>query len=167
MVLVGGLVTEDRVDGFRLDDGTAVATVRLIDGAAEWIALVEPGDAINVVGRVEAAADGFHVVVDDPGRIALGSALLPVAGAVVDRGAADASGSSGPPGGSRQAGVDGDLANLPGAGAGLLSLLGIGIASLAVTMLRRRQMRRILASRVAVRLAAIATPRPGRSPGTP
>jgi len=167
MVLVGGLVTEDRADGFRLDDGTAVATVRLIDGAAEWIALVEPGDAINVVGRVEAAADGFHVVVDDPARIALGSALLPVAGAVVDRGAADASGSSVPAGGSRQAGVDGDLANLPGAGAGLLSLLGIGIASLAVTMLRRRQMRRLLASRVAIRLAAITTPRPGRSPGAP
>jgi hypothetical protein len=45
---------------------------------------------------------------------------------------------------------------LPGAGAGLATLLLVTFASVALTIVRRRQARRLLASRVAVRLAAMA-----------
>ena len=44
-----------------------------------------------------------------------------------------------------------DLARLPGAGAGVASVLGIGVASVAVTVLRRRQARRLVAARVAAK----------------
>ena len=76
VVRVGGLVVDLGPDGFTLDDGTATGRVILAGAAAEWIDLVEPGDAINVVGRVTALPDGeFAVVVEDPATIALGSAL--------------------------------------------------------------------------------------------
>jgi hypothetical protein len=53
---------------------------------------------------------------------------------------------------------------VPGAGAGLLSLIGISLASVAVTLLRRRQARRLMASRVAARLSAIAGSDPSSRP---
>lgn len=52
------------------------------------------------------------------------------------------------------AGLGDDLATLPGAGAGVLSIVAIGVASVLVTMLRRRHARRLLAGRVTTRLAA-------------
>ena len=73
-VRVGGLVVDIRQDGFLLDDGTAHAPVVLRDEAADWIPLIEPEDAINVIGRVERLDDGaLGVVVTDPGAIVLGS----------------------------------------------------------------------------------------------
>ncbi len=67
-VRVGGLVLDVRPDGFVLDDGTAHAPVVLRDDAADWIPLIEPGDAINVIGRVERLDDdALGVVVTDPG----------------------------------------------------------------------------------------------------
>ena len=66
-VRVGGLVRDLRPDGFRLDDGTAVGTVVLAGAALDWLPLIEPGDAINVVGRVSTADAGPVVTVDDPG----------------------------------------------------------------------------------------------------
>jgi hypothetical protein len=68
---------------------------------------------------------------------------------------------------SRSAGLGDDLGMLPGAGAGLLSLIGISMASVAVTLLRRRQARRLLASRVAARLSAIAGADPVDRPESP
>ncbi len=70
-VRVGGLVTELRPDGFRLDDGTAVGTVTLRGPAADLVALVEVGDAINATGSVETAPDGPIVVVADPAGLVL------------------------------------------------------------------------------------------------
>ena len=154
-VRVGGLVLDVRPDGFVLDDGTAHAPVVLRDQAAEWVALVEPGDAINVVGRVERLdGDALGVVVTDPAAIVLGSdptAFAVAAGAEASPGATSLPDAAAP----RTAGLGDDLGMLPGAGAGIASLIGISLVSVAVTLLRRRQARRLVASRVAARLAAI------------
>jgi hypothetical protein len=154
-VRVGGLVLELRPDGFVLDDGTAHAAITLRDDATEWIALIEPGDAINVVGRVERLDDGaLGVVVTDPSTIVLGSDLAALGDASPPPAAPalDAREAARP----RTAGLGDDFGGFPGAGAGMLSLLGISLASLVVTLARRRHARRLLASRVAARLAAIA-----------
>ena len=74
-VRVGGLVQDLRADGFTLDDGTAVGTIVLAGEAAELLPLIEPADAINVVGLVEARDDEFLVVVDDPATVILGTDL--------------------------------------------------------------------------------------------
>ena len=159
-VRVGGLVVDIRPDGFVLDDGTAHAPVALRDEAADWIPLIEPEDAINVIGRVERLDDdALAVVVTDPAAITLGS----------DPNAAGGNGDAPPSpaspaskelagdGRPRSAGFGDDL---PGAGAGFASLLGISLASLGVTLLRRRKARRLLAARVAARLSAIGGSEP-------
>ena len=153
-VRVGGLVLDVRPDGFVLDDGTAHAPVVLRDQAAEWVALVEPGDAINVVGRVERLdGEALGVVVTDPAAIVLGSdpTAFAVASATPTSPDTIATGAPGP----RTAELGDDLGGLPGAGAGIASLVGISLVSVAVTVLRRRQARRLVATRVAARLAAI------------
>jgi hypothetical protein len=163
-------VRELRADGFRLDDGTAVGIVVLVGAALDWLALIEPDDAVNVVGRVSVTADGPIVTVDDPGSIVLGAELL---AASADPG--DAVGPSGPAIASEdpataahQAGMGLDPAGLPGAGAGVGSLLLIAIASLLVTAVRRRHARRLLATRVATRLATLAaTPSRSAPPAPP
>jgi hypothetical protein len=163
-VRVGGLVLDLRPDGFVLDDGTAHAAIVLRDHAAEWISLVEPGDAINVVGRVERLDGGaLGVVVTDPSRIALGSDLATLGAASLPPAApvSDAPEAARP----RTAGLGDDFGGFPGAGAGLVSLFGVSLASVAITLARRRQARRLLASRVAARLAGIAGTAP--SDGVP
>lgn len=176
VVRVGGLVTELGAAGFLVDDGTAIGRVTLTGPAVDVLPLVEPGDAINVIGRVTRQADGtFAVVVDDPASIRLGSD--PLAGAVAGAGPDGSTSPSGavgahatPPGagiGALTAGLFEDLAGVPGAGAGLASLLAICLASLAVTALRRRHAQRLLAARLAVRLAGFvgaAGPRPTPAP---
>ncbi len=58
VVRVGGLVVELTADGFTLDDGTAIGRVVLRGAAREVLALVEPDDAVNAIGRVEASTTG-------------------------------------------------------------------------------------------------------------
>jgi hypothetical protein len=161
IVRVGGLVTALRSDGFELDDGTSTGAVALVGAAATWEALVEPGDAINVIGRVGPVGATLGVIVDDPATIVLGSDPAAVAAALDG---------SPPPSpsrndatlrdetGSNQAGSLGDMGAFPSIGAGLATLLGLSATSLIVTWLRRRQARRLLASRIAIRLAALAGP---------
>jgi hypothetical protein len=153
-VLVGGLVVDLRSDGFDLDDGTAIGRVVLTGLAADAIDLVEPGDAINVIGVVTIQSDGVAaVVVEDPSAIALGSTLgtLESGGAPSDPAASDAgSGTSG----LRTAGFGIDGMVIPGA-AGLVGLLAVGLLSAGMTVLRRRHARRLLALRVADRLATV------------
>jgi uncharacterized protein YdeI (BOF family) len=154
LVRVGGLVVDLRPDGFTLDDATAIAPVALTGDADELAALVEPGDAINATGRVERRADDeLAVVVDDPAALVLGSAL----------GAADASvqpDSTPDPapttaGDARIAKFTDPAGLLPGAGVGLAGLVAIALTSVGVTLLRRRQARRLLMTRVTARLAAV------------
>jgi hypothetical protein len=161
-VRVGGLVSELAIDGFRLDDGTAVGRVVLAGEAASLLPLIEPADAINVVGRVARLDDGaLGVVVTDPAGIALGSDLgVGATPAAATSGAGASSEPDPSPSGSPavdvlSAGAIGGSA-LPGAGAGLATLLTVTLISVAVTLIRRRQARRFLAARVAARLAAIA-----------
>ncbi len=171
LVRVGGLVTELTADGFRLDDGTAVGRVVLAGPAAEWLGLIEPADAINVIGRVGTVGGGPAVVVDDGAAISLGSDPNAVAagggaGATGDPSASPpdaAAAASDAPQAARAAGLAGDLTALPGAGAGLLTLVLVSLASVAVTLVRRQHARRSLAARVAVRLANIAGTAPSAS----
>jgi hypothetical protein len=151
---VGGLVVDLRPDGFTLDDGTAVGRVILTGEAGASLDLIEPGDAINVVGMVTSQPDGaVAVVVDEPARIALGSALDAGVGATADPGT---SASPSTTSATRTAGLGEGTVGLPGAGAGLAGLLAVSLLSLGATALRRRHARRLLAVRIAARLAAIA-----------
>jgi uncharacterized protein YdeI (BOF family) len=160
-VRVGGLVVELRPTGFRLDDGTAVGSIVLAGEAAGWLGLIEPRDAINVVGRVSPDEDGQPlVVVDDPSTIVLGSGLdglgdpTPAGSPDVGAAAIDTTGERSAPD-LQVAGFGQDPGLLPGAGAGLLGLTGVGVLSVLAATVRRRQARRLLATRVATRLASI------------
>jgi outer membrane biosynthesis protein TonB len=165
-VRVGGLVGELRPDGFTLDDATATGRIVLNGQAAELISLVEPGDAINATGRVERQTDGeLAVVVDDPAALVLGSALGGV-GATEPASSSERGPIVGPD--VRVAAASDPLGLLPGAGAGLAGLVAVGLASVGVTILRRRHDRRLRAARVTTRLASlIGTPRPDRAVASP
>jgi hypothetical protein len=155
-VRVGGLVAALEPDGFTLDDGTAVGRVALGGAAAEYLPLLEPGDAVNAIGRVVEDGEGFRVVVEDPAGIAR----------VGDPSTATITAASGATGidpvgqtateaqGSRLAGGLLGIAD-PG-GLGVLGAVLIGLASVAVTALRRHRARRLVALRVAARLARVA-----------
>ncbi len=160
-VRVGGLVEGLVEDGFRLDDGTAIGRVTLTGEALGQLPLIEPGDAVNVIGVVGPLDDGtLAVAVADPAAIVLGSHPLadrsssPAVPASPGSGGAVASSAAG----ALVAGLGDDLGGFPGAGAGIASLVAISLLSLVVTMVRRRHARAMLASRVAVRLAAFVTP---------
>ncbi len=77
LVQVGGLLGDVTGDGFALDDGTAVVTVRLVGDAAAFVELLHRGDAIGVVGRVvadPAQPTGGRLEVEDPaGLVRLGA----------------------------------------------------------------------------------------------
>ena len=175
VVRVGGLVSELAADGFLLDDGSAIGRVRLAGAAVEHLPLIEPGDAVNVVGRVVRDDDeSLAVVVEDPAAISLGSD--PLAGTSANSSSESASPSAaagthadarGTGIGAVSAGLFDDLAGVPGAGAGVASLLAICLASLAVTALRRRHAQRLLAARVAVRLAGFVGEPPTRPAPAP
>jgi hypothetical protein len=160
-------VVDLRSDGFTLDDGTATGRVMLRGLALDRLVLIEPDDALNVVGRVEVTTDGAAVVVDDPGGIV--QAGDPVAaGPVASAGAGESPKPSaqGEPA-SHQAGLGGGTWPVGMELAGIGTLLAVSAASLAVTMLRREQSRRRLAMRVAGRLATFAGPESAHLGGLP
>jgi hypothetical protein len=153
-VRVGGLVEELAPDGFLLNDGTAIGQVALTGEAAEYLPLVEPGDALNATGRVEASGDHFRVVVTTAaGLVRVGD---PTADAAVSGAVTTAAGAvaSGPPASSRLAG--GLLGPVEPGTAGVAGVVLVSALSLAVTAVRRRRARRLLAARVGARLAGIA-----------
>jgi hypothetical protein len=163
-VRVGGLVVELAADGFSLDDGTAVGRVVLRGDALERLALIEPDDALNATGRVESAAGGAVVVVDDPERIVLAGDPTaaaasgdPDATPITAAGAALTDPSSPGPGSgaARFASLGGSLPLDAGA-AGIGTLLAVSAASVTVTLIRREQSRRRLAARIAGRLTTFA-----------
>jgi hypothetical protein len=167
VVRVGGLVTGFVPEGVALADGTAEGTVLLRGDAADLLSLIEPGDALNATGIVEAHDEGFAVVVSDPAGLALAgdpTADVPVIDAGPGPGQGLASTHSTQAGLGDRPGVDVGLA-------GLGTLTVVGLLSLAVTILRRWQARRRLGARIATRLAALAGPSPATEPdaswGTP
>jgi len=171
-VRVGGLVVELRADGFTLDDGTTTGRIALRGAALELLPMIEPDDALNAVGVVEAAADGFTVVVEDPGGIILAG----------DPNAEVAAGASGRPAvgpaASGAAVVTSDAVHtnrlatfgvapwpVDAGAAGVGSLLAVSVVSVAVTVIRRSRSRRRLAHRRPagiVRGAVGDPPRPER-----
>jgi hypothetical protein len=128
--------------------------------------MVEPGDAINVTGLVAQRDGAYVVVVDDPGSIILGSDLMHAAVGVDPAGSGGDRGITDDAAARRHAAVGDEGLGLPGAGAGLATLLTLAATSLLATFLRRRNARRLLASRVAARLAALGRP-PERGPSVP
>jgi hypothetical protein len=166
-VRVGGLVQAKTDEGFRIDDGTALAEVRLRASAADVAGSILVGDALSATGRIELdpASGAAVIVVEDPAGITL----------VGDLGVDDASspvpdGSSSVPPAASSAAVDAAAqgARYTSSGAGLtdpgipevgaLGIVLLALASLTVTVLRRQRMRRRLAARIADRLAALSTP---------
>jgi hypothetical protein len=134
-------------------------------GAIDQLPLIEPDDALNVVGLVEMTGDGLVVAVDDPGGIVLtGDPVAvepsPMASQAVAAPSATDPGESA--GASRFAGLGGGSWPVNAGAAGLGMLLVISALSLAVTILRRERARRRLAARIAARLAAFGGP-----PGAP
>jgi hypothetical protein len=165
-VRVGGIVGDLLPDGFLLDDGTATGPVILHGQAAALLPLIEPGDAVNVTGRVDSTERGWTVVADDPAGVVLASdpnagtapapSVDPTPGAAAAAApATPATAGFGPFSGHDLTGV-----------AGLGTLASLTVVSLLVTMLRRRLIRRRLTGVVAARLAAFAGP-PAPAPEPP
>jgi hypothetical protein len=159
-VRVGGLVETTQSDGFRLDDGTAVARVRLVGAATDLAGSIVVGDALNATGRVvrDPTSGEVLVEVDDPGGIVLAGDLGgpdPAADQATAAAASDPAACADPGGVTLGGALSGPA--LPEVSA--IGLILISIASLAVSVLRRRRMQRRLAARIATRLAAI-TPGP-------
>jgi hypothetical protein len=160
-VRVGGLVVDLRADGFTLDDGTATGRVVLRGSAMDVLPLIEPDDALEATGRVEASPDGAVVVVDDPAGIVQASdpaAADPSSSLAVDPAVGGATASSPAPAAGRLAGLGSGPFPFDAGAAGLGTLLAISAASLAITVLRREQIRRRTAARIAGRLATFAGP---------
>ena len=174
LVRVGGLVVDLQPDGFTLDDGTAIGRIVLRGPALERLALIEPDDALNAIGRVEAAdgrchrrrrrSGGRH-----PGR-------RPRRRGTVGRRPTATRTVAGPVRHARRGRRLGRSTRRPGrplpvdAGtAGSGTLVAISAASLAVTLLRRASGRRRLSARIAGRLATSRRPRrpAGDPPGGP
>ncbi len=155
VVRVGGLVTELAADAFLLDDGTAVGRVALLGEAAEYLPLLEPGDALNATGRVERDGDAYRIVVEDPaGLVRVGDPTLdPTSIGATPTEQPPAQGPAAPAPARRQAG--GLLGPESPSTAGMLGIVLISLASVGVTLLRRRRARRLVAARIAARLAAL------------
>ena len=96
------------------------------------------------------------VVVDDPAGVTLGADLGTGASTSTEPAPSSPPSPIADPATVRVAGLGDPLAGLPGAGAGLASLLLVAVASVVVTWLRRRHARTLLDHRVAVRLAGLA-----------
>jgi hypothetical protein len=163
LVRVGGLVLELRPDGFTLDDGTATGRIVVRDDAAQLLPLIEPGDAVNVIGHPERVTDEVVVAVDDPAGLLLAGMSEDAPAVVGDApGAIEAPSPLPTPllGGS--VGGFGALDPISGFSgpAGFATLILATIASVAVALLRRRlRSRRLLAARIRERLATVfATP---------
>jgi hypothetical protein len=123
--------------------------------AAEYQPLLEPGDALNATGRVEQDGADYRIVVDDPaGLVRVGDPTLDATAGGTS--AAPLSGSD--PGKAERVGrlAGGLLGPASLEAAGLLGIVLVSIASVAVTLLRRQRARRLLAVRVAARLASLS-----------
>ena len=171
VVRVGGLVASVEADGVDLEDGTATVRVVFEGEAADLLALLEPGDALNAVGT--AARRGEPVLlVDDPAGLVLVGDLGAGAGADLPAASADVAevaGRSSPlPGGGTavRANIGSGFGLDPGpAGLGTLALLAA--TSILATAARRHRARRLIQARILARLDAFrqSAPAPGEGSG--
>jgi hypothetical protein len=158
IVRVGGLVADLEADGVRLDDGTATARLVLAGEAADLVALLQPGDALNATGTVEGRGEEVVVVVADPANLVLVGDLgvAPSPGGPGAGAAGDVTDGSPDPTAAR-AGLGRDMVLDP-ASAGLGTLVLVGAMSVLVTAARRHRGRRLLEARVRARIDAFARP---------
>jgi len=158
-VRVGGLIVDLTSAGVSLDDGTAVSGVVLEGAAGEYLPLLEPGDAINVTGRVERRAKELIVAVQDPAGLArVGDLAEPPSAPPVPTPEPTRVAVA-----PRTASTDAFGLGIPGT-AGLASLVLISLASAGVTVLRRRQLRDRVLARVG---REAATQRPAEAADRP
>ena len=169
-VRAGGLVVDLIEDGITLDDGTAVASVRLSGEAADHLPFLEPGDVVNVIG-VPALTGGAAVLVASAGGDVI---RVPALGERVELDLPSPTRAS-------QASPAGEVTRvrpmpglaaleaLPGAGAGIGSLLLVAGASVAIHLLRQGRARRLAEARALARLARLVgvSGRPEAGPGAP
>jgi hypothetical protein len=156
-VRVGGLIVDLTATGASLDDGTAVAGIVLEGEAAAYVPLLEPGDAINVTGRVERRAEELVVALRDPAGLARVGDL---AAAPSDPPAAVPEPEPRPaPAAPRAASSDAFGLGIPGS-AGVASLVLISLASVGVTLLRQRRLRHALLARWPFRAVLRRGPEP-------
>ncbi len=161
-VRIGGLVVDLEPDGFTVDDGSATGRVVLAGEAADYLGLIEPGDAIEAGGRVDATSDGSASVVVSAAADLVRVGQLGVAAAAAPA-TAGPSVPPDPPGDTaaeRRVSEATGLGGLPDpttAGAGWLAL--VAVLSVAVTLGRRYRARRGSTARIAARLAELAGPR--------
>jgi hypothetical protein len=136
-VRIGGLVMELGADGAVLDDGTATGRVVLADAAAEYLPLLEVGDAINATGTVERRANTLIVLVREAAGIArVGDPTPAEASAAPD--AAPSTIAAGTAA-TTAASTGGLPLGFPGVGLATVALLSL--ASGAITLARRRHLR--------------------------
>ena len=101
VVVVSGLVTEADGRTATLDDGTG-SVVLGGSAAAESLAILEPGDALEVTGEVQSGSQGLTLIVDPDGIVSLGG---------VSPGADPAAQPSAPAGGAGQLGIGAGTSN--------------------------------------------------------
>jgi hypothetical protein len=154
-VRVGGLIAGVSADGFDLDDGTALAHVELRGDMVALLPHLREGEAVAATGTVELVGGAPVVVVDATGSLlrvgSLGQAL-PIAGSPV-AGTAMPSAT----GGAAALAADSSLLGPAGAPASILAVVLVTLASIIVTVLRRRLVRRQLRAAVVGRLATLRT----------
>lgn len=152
-VRVGGLIATLTDDGFDLDDGTALAHVRLRGAMADLLPHLRAGEAIAATGLVELEAGAAVVVVDDEGVLfrvgSLGQAL-PIAGLAGPQASVGPDEDRALEAGA--AGLGPDLAPTS-----LLTLAGLALLSIAATFVRRQVQRRRLRAVLVARLAGLRT----------
>ena len=151
-VRVGGLVVAPAADGFTLDDATAVASIVLTGDAAEFLGLLEPGDAVNATGIVARRHGALVVIVESgAGLVRVGDLgqQLPV---TLPATAASPAAEPGPTAHS-QAGFGG-ARDLPAIG--LVGVLVVSLVSAFVTRFRRRRLAARVAFVARARLASLA-----------
>lgn len=148
-VRVGGLIARLAADGFDLDDGTALARITLRGDMTDLVAHLREGEAVAATGTVELRDGAAIVVVDHDGSLVrvgtLGQAL-PIG---------DAAGASASPDPEASLATE---ARSFGPDIGPASLLGLALLTLAsvlVTILRRRLARQALRTAVVERLATL------------
>lgn len=154
LVRVGGLVVARTADGFTLDDGTALGLVELRGDAAAFRELIEAGDAIGVVGRVQrrVGAPPSIVAGDPAGLVRLGSLGESVPLAASRTPAPEQSASPAP---VLAAGLGDPFGALQGGWLGVGGLALLSSMSLLAAAVRHRRRHRRLGGAVAARLASL------------
>ncbi len=159
-VRVGGLLVDLAGTGFTIDDGTAVGRIALSGEALAYLPLLEPGDALNVVGRV--ARSGEAVEVADPAGLFRVGDLGEVA-PIAPAGEVAVEPRTPGPATVTRADFGGGFGLVPSGPIGMLAVVLMTIASTAFALARRERRRRLLASRVGARLARLAVGRRERA----